>query len=173
MPPEGFDGIGRLFYDCGDGEYVPLMDVKEESIVREEKPFTAEQLEQLKEAVQELEARAREASTMDTALMNDEIMMILMANGYIREEGKELWYCGLRVITSPYLPMDQVYLTTSEHAKKIIWQFLPKTETAEVPEGKKDPKRYHCRVCGRLYTDKADAKDCVRSHEWQNRRGRR
>lgn len=170
MPTEGFDGIGRLFYDCGDGKYVPLMDVKEENIIKEEKPFTAEQL---KEAIQELEDRARESSTMDTALMNDEIMMILMMNGHIQEEGKEFWYCGLRVITSPYLPMDQVYLTTSEYAEKIIQQFMPKTETAEVYEEKKESKLYHCRVCGRPYTDKADAKDCVRSHEWQNRRGRR
>ena len=28
---EEFDGIGQLFYDSGDGKYVPLMDVKEES----------------------------------------------------------------------------------------------------------------------------------------------
>ena len=58
MPQEGFDGIGRLFYDCGDGKYVPLMDVNEESIVREGKPYTAEQL---KETIQELELRLGDA----------------------------------------------------------------------------------------------------------------
>lgn len=170
MPTEGFDGIGQLFYNSGDGKYVPLMDVKEETIVREEEPFTAEQL---KEAAQKMEEQIMEASPFDTVLMNDEIFMVLMMNGYIREEAKEFLYCGMRVMTSPYLPMDQVYLTTAEQAEKIIVMFQHGTETETIPEGKKEQKLYHCRVCGRAYTDKADAKDCVRSHEWQNRRGRK
>ena len=169
MPTEGFDGIGQLFYNSGNGEYVPLMDVKE-SIVVEEKPFTAEQL---KEAVQKMKEQIMEASPFDTVLMNDEIFMILMMNGYVREEAKEFLYCGMRVMTSPYLPMDQVYLATAEQAEKIIAMFQHGTETETAPEGKKEQKLYHCRVCGRTYTDKTDAKDCVRSHSWQNRRGRR
>lgn len=170
MPPEGFDGIKKLFYMDSSGAYVPLTDVKEENIVREEKTFTAEML---KEIAAELEGRIRESSPYDTALMNDEIMMILMMYGYVQEEGKELWYCGLRVATSPYLPMDHIYLTTGEFTEEIIKKFTPKTETSEVPECKKDPKLYHCRVCGTGYLSKQEAKGCERGHEWQNRRGRR
>lgn len=170
MPTEGFDGIGKLFIKGGDGEYVPLMDVKECSVISEEEPFNAEAL---KETVQELEDRMREVQSPDTVLMNDEIMMALMMNGYIQEKEKEFWYCGLRVITSPYLPMGQVFLTTWEYAEEIINQLTPKTETAEIHEEKKEQKPYHCRVCGTRYYSKSEAKECVRGHEWQNRRGRR
>lgn len=41
------------------------------------------------------------------------------------------------------------------------------------PNGKPEPKPYHCPICGTIYYDKGDAKQCRRSHEWQNRRGRR
>lgn len=170
MPTEGFDGIGKLFIKGGDGEYVPLMDVKECSTISEEEPFNAEAL---KETVQEMENRLQEEQSPDTVLMNDEIMMILMMNGYIREEAKEFSYCGLRVITSPYLPMDRVFLTTWEYAEEIINQLTPKTETAETTEKKQEPKMYHCRVCGTRYQSKQEAKECVRTHDWQNRRGRR
>jgi uncharacterized protein YukE len=30
-----------------------------------------------------------------------------------------------------------------------------------------------CRICGRRYISKQEAKACTRIHEWQNRRGRR
>lgn len=30
-----------------------------------------------------------------------------------------------------------------------------------------------CRACGNRYFSKQEAKACMRSHEWQNRRGRR
>jgi len=30
-----------------------------------------------------------------------------------------------------------------------------------------------CRICGSRYISKQEAKACMRSHEWQNRRGRR
>lgn len=30
-----------------------------------------------------------------------------------------------------------------------------------------------CRVCGKHYMSKAEAKACMRSHNWQNKRGRR
>ena len=169
MPTEGFDGIGKLFIKGGDGEYVPLMDVKECSAISEEKLFNAEAL---KETVQEMEDRLREEQPPDTVMMNDEIMMILMMNGYIREEAKEFRYCGLRVVTSPYLPMNQIFLTTWEYAEEIIRQ-ITKTEISEVAEKKQEQKMYHCRVCGTRYQSKQEAKECVRTHDWQNRRGRR
>ena len=169
MPTEEFDGIGKLFIKGGDGEYVPLMDVKECSVLSEEKLFNAEAL---KETALKMEDRLREEQSPDTVLMNDEIMMILMMNGYIREEAKEFLYCGLRVVTSPYLPMDLIYLTTWEYAEEIIKQ-ITKTETAETAEKKREPKMYHCRVCGTGYQSKQEAKECVRTHDWQNRRGRR
>lgn len=170
MPLKEFDEIERLFMKVGDGEYVPLMEVKELDEIREEKPFTAEMLQQ---AAQELKDRIREAQGPDTILMNDETMMMLMVNGYIREEAKEFRYCGLRVITSMYLPADQIYLTTAEYAEEVLEAFAPRRKAAKEPEGKKPPRLYHCRVCWTVYDDKRQARECVRSHEWQNRRGRR
>ena len=41
------------------------------------------------------------------------------------------------------------------------------------PNGKTEPKPYHCPICGTRYYDKGEAKQCRRSHEWQNRSGRR
>lgn len=34
-------------------------------------------------------------------------------------------------------------------------------------------KMVPCRICGTRYMSKAQAKACVRSHDWQNRRGRK
>ncbi len=44
------------------------------------------------------------------------------------------------------------------------------------PEGeeqKPEEKAYHCRICGRRYYDRSEAKECARSHGWQNQRGRK
>lgn len=38
--------------------------------------------------------------------------------------------------------------------------------------GKKPVKEYHCRICGRIYYDKGERKECERSHKWQNKKGR-
>lgn len=38
---------------------------------------------------------------------------------------------------------------------------------------KKEPKPLHCRICGQVYYDRGEARECERSHEWHNRRGRR
>ena len=39
--------------------------------------------------------------------------------------------------------------------------------------GKEEPKIFSCRICGTRYFDPGEAKQCQRSHEWQNRKGRR
>ena len=46
--------------------------------------------------------------------------------------------------------------------------------TEEIQEAKKQAeKMVPCRICGTRYISKAEAKACARSHDWQNRRGRR
>lgn len=37
----------------------------------------------------------------------------------------------------------------------------------------KDNRTFPCRICGTLYQDRQEAKACQRSHDWQNRKGRR
>lgn len=175
MPPEGFDGIGQLFMKAGNGEYVPftgLQDTKEISGQTDDKySFTADDF---RDAMLELQGRIEAACPYDTALMNGETLMALVANRAVTVEGKEFRYNGVNVMTSPYLPVGAVYLVTREVAEQIIADAEPKQAVAVSEyQIKKELKRYHCRVCGRPYCDAKEAKTCVRSHEWQNRKGRR
>ena len=49
-----------------------------------------------------------------------------------------------------------------------------KEKEEEIQEAKMQAeKTFPCRICGTRYMNKAEAKACARSHDWQNRRGRR
>ena len=118
-----------------------------------------------------------EAQGFDAIMMNDETFKVLcvVRVSAIDVKDKEFFLDGLRVFTSPYFPMSKVYLTDSKNAAEIIRRLAEQEEQAEqesYPE-KKEPAIYHCRICGAAYDDKRQAKECVRTHEWQNRRGRR
>lgn len=85
-------------------------------------------------------------------------------------------YCnGLIVMTSKNVSNGWVYLTTLENALR----FPGDNDHGETepddpyPNGKPEPKPYRCPICGTRYYDKGEAKQCRRSHEFQNRRGRR
>lgn len=181
MPTEGFDGIGPLFYKADDGDYVSLNDIRDLREIENKtncKPsMTTEEVEQsleeLRARLREMQEKAEEQQPYDTMLISDEFFMQMMLNHALREEGKEFFYQGTLVLSSPNIPMGTVYLTTREYAYDILRMFDPTVTTAYAGVQKEEPKPYHCRICGRRYFDKADAKECVRSHEWQNRKGRR
>lgn len=128
--------------------------------------------EYVTEQLRELNEKLRMMKTADTVLLNSGTFMMMMATHRIEEKEKEFYLDGLRVVTSPYLPEDKAYLTDREHAEEIL-EMLAGNGSPEETGPKKEPKTYHCRVCGRPYADRAEAKECMRNHDWQNRRERR
>lgn len=132
--------------------------------------------EELVRKIEDMRKQAEASAIIpDTMVMDDELFMYLMMHRQIEERDKQFYYNGLLVMTSSKVPNGWVYLTKRENALR----FLGENDQGEsepndpYPNGKPEPKLYHCPICGTRYYDKGDAKQCRRSHEWQNRRGRR
>lgn len=132
--------------------------------------------EKLVRQIKDMRKMAEDAAIIpDTLVMDDELFLYLMMHRRIEERDKQFYYNGLLVMTSSKIQNGWIYLTTRENALR----FLDKNDHGETepddpyPNGKPEPKPYHCPICGTRYYDNGDAKQCRRSHEWQNRRGRR
>lgn len=115
------------------------------------------------------------AKIPDTVVMDDELFLCLMMYRRIEEREKQFYYNGLLVMTSSKVPNGWIYLSTRENALRFLGENEPDESELDdpYPNGKPEPKPYHCPICGTRYYDKGDAKQCRRSHEWQNRRCRR
>ena len=182
MPPElGMEKM-KLFISDDDGNYVPFEGLKNYAKLCEKEKYSG-YLEELSEfgeklqediirgQIEELRKKIEEQKQYDAILMNGSLFMELLSRHEIREEDKGFYYSGLMVFTSPKVPMDKAYLMFLDMADEVIACFEQEKESCEYV--KTEPKKCHCRICGQAYTNKAEAKECARSHSWQNRRGRR
>lgn len=114
----------------------------------------------------------QERQKYDTAIFGQETFEYLIEHGELREADGRYYFLGyLNVMIHPTLGFGRVILTRFEYAS--LYYPADKEPEAEPDKGKPNPKAYHCPVCGHRYYDRKEAKECRRSHEWQNRRGRR
>lgn len=159
----------KLYISSGDGKYVPFDGIRDVGEIE----YPNCDAEELKRAMQEVREKLDARPNFDTVLMNDGLMMQLLFRQLVTVDGKEFRYDGMRVMTSPEIPYDKVYITDYEHAIEIIEMLNGKSTEGDSGDTKKDAKVYHCRVCGTGYESKAEAKQCQRKHDWQNRKARR
>ena len=100
-------------------------------------------------------------------LMSPATAMLLIGRGDV---SKEMTLGGVAVIEDDRIEDGKILvLNEDEYAS---W-FTVHGETQPQEERKKPERIFHCRVCGTGYQSKQEAKECVRTHDWQNRRGRR
>ena len=179
MSPElGMEKM-KLFISDGDGNYVPFEGLKNYAdLCEKEKDGGVQDAsdtqiseEDLRQALDELRKQIEEFQPYDTILMNDTTFLMLLAHGDIWTEGKEFYLDGMMVFTSPEIEKDKAYLM-DRYTATMYLESLKEKENP-YPDGKPEPKKCHCRICGQAYTNKSEAKECARSHSWQNRRGRR
>jgi hypothetical protein len=131
--------------------------------------FTHEQIydavRELKEAIEKIKS-----NEPDTALMSFDTFAELMAKGRAKiGDDKQMVFFGLTVKICNRLGLGEVIFARSDN---LPW-WAEEDEKAEPERGKREVKRFKCRVCGTGYLSKQEAKECLRSHEWQNKRGRR
>lgn len=112
---------------------------------------------------------------IDVILMNSLMIRILQSCGYMEGTEEHFTCCGIDVARCDRLAHLEIVLTNHKYAQSFIDgpKVLTPEEDDPYPGGKPEPKMYHCRVCGTGYYDKKEAKECMRSHDWQNRKGRR
>lgn len=132
--------------------------------------------EQIREDLERMRDKLKQEQPPDVALIDPEWFAKLMFHGMIYEEENDFWYdfCGLklRVVVSAMAPVGKMLLCRWKDVCVYLEEEKPADCSGKVTE-KTEPKHVCCRVCGTRYQSKAEAKQCQRSHEWQNRRGRR
>lgn len=171
MPPKESEDCNRLFWLDSKGDKAVFNGIPDVNELSE----PTESI--LKRQAEELLKRIHEAQGTGAVLMNSETFLLFFTVhvDVVDVKDNEFFLDGLHVFTSPYFPLDKIYVTDIETAEEIARRIAEQEEQAEqesYPE-KKEPAIYHCRICGAAYDDKRQAKECVRTHEWQNRRGRR
>ena len=171
MPPKESEDYSSLFWMDSKGDKAVFNGIRDV----DELPDLTESI--LKRQAEELLKRIHETQGTGALLMNSEtFMMFCMVHADVVDvEDKDFFLDGMQVFTSLYFPLDKIYVTDKETAEEIVRRIAEQEEQTEqesYPE-KKEHAIYHCRICGAAYDNKRQAKECVRTHEWQNRKGRR
>ena len=89
---------------------------------------------------------------------------------------KDMTWCGVPVKEDSRVEFGKVLILNEKDYEDWCEENMPTEETDEERfEKKKEEawRTYPCRICGTRYESKSEAKQCARSHDWQNRRGRR
>ena len=130
---------------------------------------------QLIEDISETIRRNDSGVQIDVILMNSEMILMLLSSGYLEGTEDDCTCCGITVARHDRLADMEIVLTNQKYMQSFIAgpKVLMPEEDDPYPDWKPKPKMYHCRVCGAGYYDKKEAKECMRSHDWQNRKGRR
>lgn len=129
--------------------------------------------DQLLNDINILKEKIESVDPPDIALMNDEEFAMLLIRNTIEPEKDGFYYIlegrRLKVLINNRVAYGHVIAC---HSKNVS-AYLDDGEKADeyVPPAKLKP--VHCRVCGARYYSKSEAKQCQRSHEWQNRKGRK
>lgn len=107
----------------------------------------------------------------DAVIMGKEIADELFGEAMFNKNPEHYMLYGCKIYISPLLGYGQLQFTKQEYAH--IYLVQNNHEDEQAYKGKQEPKPLHCRICGRTYYDKVEVKECERSHDWHNRRGRR
>ena len=133
-------------------------------------------MEQIISDLHDMWERAKEAANQPKiCLANSATHSWLIQSKYYQDG--DTWY-GTPIIENERIGTGQILLLNEADFTTWMECYGKEAEDAEKDEqdpdeGKPEPKEYHCRVCGKTYYDQKEAKGCMRSHEWQNRKGRR
>ena len=111
---------------------------------------------------------------LDTIIVSNDVFEMLCVHGLMVHNTQPLTYSiyGYNVIRC-FGINGQMIFTNHKYVPYYMKDSEPEPE-GDIPV-KQEPKAYpfRCRVCGTRYQSKQEARDCQRSHEWQNRKGRR
>lgn len=126
----------------------------------------------LTDELRRLEEKIREISPPKIVIIHPETALTFH-DGEIEKSQK---YLGMDVVINDLVPPGEVLIMNEAEYNKWRDAHMPTEETDEERFRKKKEnawRMYPCRICGTKYMDKSEAKQCARSHEWQNRKGRR
>ena len=126
----------------------------------------------LTDELRRLEEKIREISPPKIVIIHPETALTFH-DGEIEKSQK---YLGMDVVINDLVPPGEVLIMNEAEYNKWRDAHIPTEETDEERFRKEKEnawRMYPCRICGTKYADKSEAKQCARSHEWQNRKGRR
>lgn len=131
--------------------------------------------EQILEDLERMQKELNELDVPDTALMDPEWFARLFFQQRIYEDEKAFWFYfagyKLRVIVDVRVPVGKVLICRGRDVERFFEE--KGADCSGRVAWKQEVKYTCCRVCGQRYESRAEAKQCQRSHEWQNRKGRR
>ena len=119
-----------------------------------------------------LEEKIREIAPPKIVIIHPETALTFH-DGEIEKSQK---YLGMDVVINDLVPPGEILIMNEAEYNKWRDAHMPTEETDEERFRKKKEnawRMYPCRICGTKYMDKLEAKQCARSHEWQNKKGRR
>lgn len=123
----------------------------------------AEEIDSLREKIESIQNQKPKI-----CLMSGETLLMMISQ--LNTEDKTFRLNGMPVITNNRVEYGKIVIINEEDYE--AWE-KENTETRQEEPCKPIPKKYHCRVCGTPYDSRQEAKECQRTHEWQNRKGRK